>query len=112
MELYRTIRVVRKRRKLTQKDLCALVGITQTYLSQIEAGDKRPSPELLLRISTALGLPLPLLIWESLTIEDVVPGKEQLFRELHPYITSMLKLIFVEHADDTREDTKPIKRKG
>jgi transcriptional regulator with XRE-family HTH domain len=52
------IRILRKERKLTQMELSKLVGISQTYLSQIESGTKFPTISTLQKIATNLNMEL------------------------------------------------------
>ncbi|MGD9738608.1 MAG: helix-turn-helix transcriptional regulator [Bauldia sp.] len=54
----------RKRRGLTQAALAAQVGVTQSYVAQIEAGRRIGEVDLYRRLAEALGL----------KIEDLVPG--------------------------------------
>lgn len=56
------IRRLRKERKLTQKDLCDLSGVSQPYLSQIERGDKSPRKITLDALAVALDIPQGVLI--------------------------------------------------
>ncbi|HSP47758.1 MAG TPA: helix-turn-helix transcriptional regulator [Clostridiaceae bacterium] len=48
------IKRVRKEKKLTQKDLGEIVGISNTYLSDIEIGRTNPSIKTLKRIAKGL----------------------------------------------------------
>lgn len=50
------IRKHRSERKITQRDLCETVGISENFLSQIENGRRLPSFETLSRIATALDM--------------------------------------------------------
>ena len=46
----------RRKRGLTQKGLATRVGITQSYLSELESGAKRGEPTPFLRLARALNL--------------------------------------------------------
>jgi transcriptional regulator with XRE-family HTH domain len=60
--LGREIKKARAEQGLKQKDLHALTGITQKYLSRIENDKADPSFSLVVRIAQALNMPLdPLL---------------------------------------------------
>lgn len=48
------IKRVRKEKKMTQKDLGEIVGISNTYLSDIEIGRTNPSIKTLKRIAKGL----------------------------------------------------------
>ncbi|WP_296763751.1 helix-turn-helix transcriptional regulator [Sediminimonas sp.] len=47
---------LRRKTRMTQNALADAVGITRPYLSQIERGDRRMTPELKERIAKALGV--------------------------------------------------------
>ena len=48
------VRELRHRRKLTQGEVAARVGITVTYLSQIETGQRNPTLAVVVRLARAL----------------------------------------------------------
>ena len=45
----------REAKGFTQEKFSALIGISRSYYSQIETGDKQPSLQVALRIKQALG---------------------------------------------------------
>jgi len=47
---------LRKNRKLSQLKLANLCGSTQAYIAEIEVGKKFPSPSMIERIASALGI--------------------------------------------------------
>lgn len=49
------IRPLRKRKSLKQKELACRIGVTNSYLCQIEKGIRTPSLDVLLRLSDELG---------------------------------------------------------
>jgi transcriptional regulator with XRE-family HTH domain len=49
-------RDLRKRRKLTQGEVASRVGITATYLSQIEKGQRNPTLAVIVGLARALGV--------------------------------------------------------
>jgi transcriptional regulator with XRE-family HTH domain len=48
------LRELRRRRKLSQIDLAARAGISATYLSEIERGDRNPTLAVIVRLARAL----------------------------------------------------------
>jgi len=56
----------RTRRGLSQLDLAGAAGITQRHVSFLESSRAQPSPEMVLRLATALDVPLRLA--ECLTV--------------------------------------------
>ncbi|WP_433281716.1 helix-turn-helix domain-containing protein [Pseudonocardia xinjiangensis] len=56
------LRALRRRRGVTQADLAATTGISESTLSRLESGRRRPNLELLLPLARAHGVPLDELI--------------------------------------------------
>src|SRR5205807_3549501 len=56
------IRVLREWRGMTQVELVAAIGITQGYLSDLEAGKRKGPAALHQKIAKALGVPIDLLL--------------------------------------------------
>lgn len=50
------IKIFRKHRHMTQKQLAETVGINSVYLSQVERGERNASTRLLARLANALNL--------------------------------------------------------
>ena len=55
--LARRIRALRERLGLTQEDFAARCGISVSFASLLERGERSPSYETLLQVAAALGLP-------------------------------------------------------
>lgn len=85
-----SIKLLRQKERQRQKVFAANIGITQTYLSQIENGIKIPSLEVLQSISTYLKIPLPIMFWLSVTDTDIKPEKQELFKLLKPSIDQFI----------------------
>lgn len=56
------LRKYREQRKLTQRELAQLVGVTDSLISHLEAGRKRGNIELWLKIAKVLKVPVEKLI--------------------------------------------------
>jgi transcriptional regulator with XRE-family HTH domain len=65
--LARRIRALRERRGLTQEDFAARCGISVSFASLLERGERSPSYETLLQVAGALAVPP----WELLRVEAV-----------------------------------------
>ena len=94
MDLGKGIKHLRKLRGTTQKDFSSDVGITQSYLSQIEKGRKEPSMEVLSTISKHLGVPMPVLFWFTMTELDVPKHKREIFKQLKPAVDMLIDSFF------------------
>ena len=94
MDVGSAIRRLRKSQKdLNQSEFAKEIGITQTYLSQIESGKKIPSIAILGAIGHHLEIPFPILFWFCLTIDDIQESKKEHFKFLKPSIDAMIDSI-------------------
>lgn len=50
----KSIRTIRKQKKVSQMELCLRTGMSQSFLTGIETGKQEPSTMTLIRIATAL----------------------------------------------------------
>ena len=67
--LNRALRLLRTYHQFTQVDLAARLGISNTYLSEIERGDKQPSMELLKGYSEIFKMPVSSIMLFSETMQ-------------------------------------------
>lgn len=89
MNIGNVIWKLRKGQKMTQADLSLLANITQTYVSQIENGDRIPSQEVIESVCAALKISVGGLYVMALEEKDVLPNKIEVFRTLKPAIDSL-----------------------
>jgi len=94
MDLGITIKNIRKQKGLTQGEFASICGITQTYLSQIENNQREPNFSKLKSISIGLQIPLPVLFFLSMTVDDVQPQKRKAFQIVNPSVKSLLNEFF------------------
>jgi XRE family transcriptional regulator, regulator of sulfur utilization len=94
MDLGKEIQKLRKEKSMTQGDFADKCEITQTYLSQIENNQKEPTLSVLKKISEVLQIPLPILFYLSLNVDDVSPDKREAFILLEPSIKSLIRGFF------------------
>jgi len=94
MDLGRTIQKIRKQKGQTQKEFASVCGITQTYLSQIESNLKEPNLSTLKSISEGLEMPLPILFFLSMNIDDVPQQKRKAFEIVSPSVKSLVNEFF------------------
>jgi len=94
MNLGNTIVLLRERKELNQGELATKLGISQTYLSQIENNKKMPTIGMLENIGKVLSTPLPFLFFLSIDAEDIPIGKrpdyETVGHHIKDFITAML----------------------
>ena len=96
MNIGAAIRKIRKERtpQLNQSEFAKMIGITQTYLSQIETGAKNPNISVLETISKQFGIPLPIVFGFGISEEDIAEHKREYFRFLKPTVDSMINEFF------------------
>ena len=95
MNIGSTIRLIRKRKNLSQKDLAKYSNISQTYISQIESGKRTPSIEILRTIGSVLETPFQIISFLSLDEDSVPENKRDDFRRFGPSIKTMVEDIFL-----------------
>lgn len=67
--LHRALRLLRTYHQLTQIELAKRLGISNSYLSEIEGGDKTPSIDLLEEYAKIFKIPVSSILLFSETIE-------------------------------------------
>jgi transcriptional regulator with XRE-family HTH domain len=103
MKVGAAIKAKRKEQLLRQEELARRVGITQSYLSQLENDRKEPNLSTLRRISEALNIPLPFLMALSLSAEDVPEHKREAFDALYPKMESLINKLLSEEDEPAPE---------
>lgn len=63
--LHEALRLLRAYHDLTQTQLCAELGISNSFLSEIESGKKQPTLDLLSKYSERFGIPISSLLFFS-----------------------------------------------
>lgn len=62
MKIGEAVKILRKRRGVTQQELAELSGVTQGFLSLIERGEREPAVAFVGRVSKALKVPPQLIL--------------------------------------------------
>ena len=88
MNIGKAIKQVRKQVGLTQQELSATTGISQTSISKIEGGAK-PGDKTLKKICTALDVPAAVIYMLALDETDIPNSKKSKFKMLFPVITNL-----------------------
>jgi transcriptional regulator with XRE-family HTH domain len=79
MEIGPRIAQIREDAGHTQSSLARAVGTSQSAISQIEAGERNPSYDMLRQIAEALGVTTPYLVGAD--VVDLKPEEEAHFRQ-------------------------------
>ncbi len=94
MDISKALVDKRKSLGLRQNEAAERIGISQTYLSQIEGGSKQPSTGMIQDICKVYCVPVPVMYFKMLSINDVPKNKQKIFKELHPLINNLIDQIF------------------
>jgi len=71
------LRSLRRKRRLSQRRLGMLTGVSTSYVSMIESGFRNPSPRVLRKLAPAYGIPAKELLQEAgFVAEPEVAGYE------------------------------------
>ena len=91
-----TIRKIRKRKKLSQKELSRISNISQTYISQIESGEKNPSIAIIEKIGDVLNVPFQIISFLSLDndISSIPESKQESYKQIEPAVKAMIEEFF------------------
>lgn len=104
MNIGKAIKELRNEKGLNQRELAAECGLTQTSLSQIESGAKRPNPGTLKKLCEYFKLPEPALYILATELTDVPAEKQQLYQSLFPNLRNLMLDLF--RADHDSEDIR------
>jgi len=74
--LHRALKLLRTFHQLSQVELAKRLGISNSYLSEIESGSKSPSVDLLDQYSVVFKLPLSSILLFSEQLEEATPGNK------------------------------------
>jgi transcriptional regulator with XRE-family HTH domain len=94
MNIGQAIRTIRKTKLMNQEEFAESVGITQSYLSLIERGHKKPSLEVLQKMADIVNTPLPVLFWFGIERDDVDEKKQYAYDTLKPSIDNLINEVF------------------
>ncbi|HEY5536703.1 MAG TPA: helix-turn-helix transcriptional regulator [Ignavibacteria bacterium] len=96
MDIGPTILRVRKEKGIKQKDLARGAGISPTYLSQIEKGQRIPRIDILEKISAEINVPLSILSFLSLDIDSIPEDKKYAYNQVKPLLDGLVEKIFFD----------------
>lgn len=96
MNIGLAIKEIRISKNISQGELASLCNLSQTSLSQIESGIKRPNPKNLAKICNSLNVSESFLYLYGLDVDDVPESKKETFKILFPSIKEMMLKVFLE----------------
>ena len=98
MNIGLAIKSIRKKLSITQYDLAEKCDISQTSLSQIETGVKRPSQRTISKVCHVLDIPESIIYIVAMQEGDVPESKRSVYELVYPSIKSLaLQMVSAEH---------------
>jgi len=92
MSLNRALKLIRVYHDMTQTDLAEALGVAKSYVSEIEAGNKTPSVDVLNQYAKAFDIPLSSILFFAENVDN--PTKISKAREaISGKILSLLNFI-------------------
>lgn len=98
MNIGSAIKSIRKKLSITQYQLAEKCELSQTSLSQIETGVKRPSQRTITKVCAVLDIPESIIYIVAMQDTDVPPTKKGVYELVYPSIKSLaLQMVSSEH---------------
>ena len=104
----------RRAKKLSQFQLAELAEVTDSYISHIETGRKKPSLESLVRIASALGITLDRILLgnQVADLKDYLPEIRNLMKDCSPYEKAVILDMVKSLKSSMRKNGTFISRSG
>ena len=100
MNLGQILKLIRTQKGFNQKQMSALLGISQNYLSLIESAKKQPSVDRISEMSKKLGLSSDALIFAASDVPPELSDKDRKnYQQLQKNIISLLLFELTEELD-------------
>jgi transcriptional regulator with XRE-family HTH domain len=94
MDISKALLGIRKETGYSQNVFADKLGITQSYLSQIEHGKKTPSIDLIECYCDIFKKPIAFVLWMALEEKDVPESKKAIFRQLKPLMDNFISQVY------------------
>ena len=100
MNIGSAIKSIRKKLAITQYELAEKCDLSQTSLSQIETGIKRPSQRTITKVCSVLDSPESIIYIVAMQETDVPASKRGVYELVYPSIKSLaLQMVSSEHLE-------------
>lgn len=94
------VKILRKSLKITQKDLAASIGVSQSTIGMIEGNNQGASNDTLLKLAKALNTTVDYLLSDDDKVKDIINFQE-LNEKDKKSITKDLKVLMEEFREGT-----------
>ena len=93
MNIGAAIRKSRIRQGMTQQELCKRMGLTQSFMSQIESGKRETTTKQLKKVALILDTPLELIMFMSMDRDQVIPENRKFYDIVKPIMNDWIEQI-------------------
>jgi transcriptional regulator with XRE-family HTH domain len=100
MSLGHAILIVRRELGFSQKEIAHKCGVSQTSMSHIETGVKRPKKETLNNFSLATGIPVIGLYLLAARQLCVPPHLQNKYGVIYPMLETIISTLFIENGKE------------
>ena len=90
MNISLALKTIRFNKGFKQVDVCRKANISQTYMSQIENGQKQASIDVLRSLCKVYGIPYSVLAFMAMEEKDVQKSKMPIFKKLKPAMDELI----------------------
>lgn len=80
-----------------QGEVAGTLGISQTYLSQVEAGIKNPTTDVIERLCTEYQVPIAFVMWKAMEMSDVHKSKQKALGLIKPIVDDLIEGFLVNN---------------
>lgn len=88
------IKKIRLQAGLKSYQFADAIGTSKVHLSLVERGRATVGLQLLEKVAKFKGVPVSVLLWDLITIEDVLDHKKEPFQILKPTVDMIIKDLF------------------
>lgn len=94
MEIGTAVAIARRNARLSQAEAAKLLGINQSNLSVFENNHRQPTWKVLEKMSKVYGIPVPLILFSSLSEVDLKKDKAIAFKMYKPIIDLIINQLY------------------
>lgn len=102
--LHKALKAVREFHNMRQSDLASEIGVSNSYLSEIESGKKQPTLDLIERYSSYFDIPASSLLFFSENMDNVSSASSRFKSGLAKRILTIMQ--WVSDINDVKNSKK------
>lgn len=80
-----------------QNEVAAAVGLTQTYLSLLEAGKRSPTTDVIEKLCMEYRVPVAFVFWKAMEPKDVHKSKQKALSLIKPIVDDLIEGFLVNN---------------